>query len=94
MAVLQIKFRSIISSLVLVLLALTLVYVAIGLGYHFMWEDALGDCREEKMARGEFVEPEVFGNILGMAFDAIYWPVYVQANMVHDGTPFATPCTK
>jgi hypothetical protein len=45
------------------------------------------------MAQGEFVEPEVFGNVLGLAFDVAYWPVYSAANIRLDGTPFATPCT-
>jgi hypothetical protein len=45
------------------------------------------------MARGEFVEPEVFENAIGFVFDVTFWPVYARANIYHDGMPFATPCT-
>jgi hypothetical protein len=45
------------------------------------------------MAQGEFAEPEVLGNALGLAFDVTWWPVYAAANIYHDGTPFATLCT-
>jgi hypothetical protein len=43
--------------------------------------------------QGEFVEPEVFGGMVGLAFDVAFWPVYGAANIRLDGTPFATPCT-
>jgi hypothetical protein len=76
-----------------VFLILALVYLALGLGFHFTWKCALEACREARIARGEFVEPEVFGNALGLAFDVTFWPVYAAANIYHDGTPFATPCT-
>lgn len=85
--------RQIASTLLFVLLAVALVYLALGLGFHLTWKQALDACREARMARGEFVEPEVFGNILGLFFDVTYWPVYVWANLYHDGTPLATPCT-
>lgn len=81
------------SRLLFVLLAVALVYLVLGLGFHFAWKHALDACREARLARGEFVEPEVFGNILGLFFDVTYWPVYMWANLYHDGTPFATPCT-
>jgi hypothetical protein len=85
--------RVIISRLLLILLIFAMLYLLIGLGFHITWKSALADCREARMARGEFVEPEVFGNVIGLAFDLTYWPVYVRANIYHDGTPFATPCT-
>jgi hypothetical protein len=69
------------------------LYLGIGLAFHFQWESALSDCREALRAQGEFVEPEVFGGVLGLVFDVTYWPVYARANIYHDGTPFATPCT-
>ena len=76
-----------------VFLILALVYLALGLGFHLTWKSALEACREARVAQGEFVEPEVFGNALGLAFDVTFWPVYARANIHHDGTPFATPCT-
>ena len=76
-----------------ILLILVLVYVALGLAFHVAWKSALAACEEARIARGEFVEPEVFGNALGLAFDVTYWPIYVAANLRLDGTPFATPCT-
>jgi hypothetical protein len=57
-----------------------------------MWRSALTDCRDARTARGEFVEPEVFGGVIGLAFDVTFWPVYAAANIRLDGTPFATPC--
>ena len=79
--------------IVLVLLMLALVYLAFGLGFHFAWKSALAACEEARIAQGEFVEPEVFGNVIGLAFDVTFWPMYVAANVRLDGTPFATPCT-
>ena len=76
-----------------VLLILAIVYLGMGLGFHFMWRSTLAACREERTAQGEFVEPDVFGNALSLAFDITYWPVYSWANINLDGTPFATPCT-
>jgi hypothetical protein len=89
----SLKIRNLASKLLLILLIFTLLYIGIGLGFHFKWKSALSDCREAQMARGEFVEPEVFGNALGLAFDVIFWPVYSRTNIYHDGTLFATPCT-
>ena len=74
-------------------LALVLLYLTLGLGFHLKWNSALEDCRELRRARGEFVEPEVLGGIIGLFLDVTFWPVYAGANMHHDGTPFATPCT-
>lgn len=87
------RFRPIVRRLILALLALILVYHAIGVGFHFAWEGEQAACREARMARGEFVEPEVFWAPLAFAFDVTFWPVYAWANLYHDGTPFATPCT-
>jgi hypothetical protein len=77
----------------LLLLALVLIYLALGLGFHVTWKSALEECRALRRAQGEFVEPEVLGGIIGLFFDMTFWPVYASANMLHDGTPFATPCT-
>ncbi len=85
--------RQIGSRLLFLLLAVALVYLALGLGFHLAWKQALDACREARMARGEFVEPEVFAPILGLFFDVTFWPVYAWANLYHDGTPLATPCT-
>jgi len=75
------------------LLIFVAFYLGIGLAFHLKWESALAACREVRRARGEFVEPEVFGGVLGPVFDVTNWPVYAWANIYHDGTPFATPCT-
>ena len=82
-----------IRSIVYLLLLLLAIYLALGLGFHVQWKRALAACREARRARGEFVEPEVLGGVIGLAFDVTFWPVYLQANIYHDGTPFATPCT-
>jgi hypothetical protein len=76
-----------------VLLVIALFYLGLGLGFHIKWKSALDTCRAAQMAHGEFVEPEVFENALGMIFDVTYWPVYLRANIYHFGTPFATPCS-
>ena len=78
--------------ILLALLAFVIVYVGIGFVFHFKWKSALAACREMRTARGEFVEPEVFGGVLGLFFDVTNWPVYAWANNYHFGTPFATPC--
>ena len=85
--------RKIVSALLRILLVLVLVYVGLGLGFHLLWERELAACREEREARGEFVEPPVFWAPLRLAFDVTYWPAYAWANIHHDGTPFASPCT-
>ena len=87
------RLPSIVRKIVFILLIFALVYLGLGLGFHLKWKSALAACREERMAQGEFVEPEVFGNILGLAFDVTFWPVYSRANIYHDGTLFATTCT-
>ncbi len=87
------RFRAIVAGALRVFLALLLVYLCLGLGFHFKWQSALAACREARLARGEFVDPEVFGGVLTLAFDVTFWPVYSWANFYHDGTPFATPCT-
>lgn len=88
----NLHIHKITSRLLLVFLAITLVYLAIGLGFHFTWNSALEACREARIARGEVVEPEVFGGAVGLAFDVTSWPFYVRANIYHWNTPFATPC--
>ena len=87
------SMSKIVSRLLLVLLIVTLIYAALGVGFHVRWKSELAECREAQMASGEFVEPEVFGGALGLAFDVAFWPVCTWANIYHDGTPFATPCT-
>ena len=82
-----------IRKIVFVLLILALVYLGLGLWFHFAWKSALTACDEARIAQGEFAEPEVFGNGIGLAFDVTFWPLYVAANLRLDGTPFATPCT-
>ena len=89
----QTGVRRVASRLLLVLMVLVLVYVGLGAGFHVKWHSALADCREAQAAGGTFVEPEVFGGVLGLAFDVVFWPVYGWANIYHDGTPFATPCS-
>ncbi len=76
------------------LLTLILVYVGIGLAFHARWARAQAACRAERTARGEVVEPEVFGGALGLAFDVIGWPMYLRANLRHFGDPFSTPCSR
>ena len=82
-----------IRKIVYILLVFVLVYLGLGLGFHIKWNSALDACREARMAQGEFVEPEVFGNALGAIFDLTYWPVYSWANIYHFGNPFATLCS-
>jgi len=77
----------------IVLSILVVLYLGTGLAFHVKWKSALAACRETRRAQGEFVEPEAFGGILGLVFDVTNWPVYAWANVYHDGTPFATPCT-
>ena len=76
-----------------ILSILAVIYLGIGFAFHLKWKSALTACRETRRAQGEFVEPEVFGGVLGLVLDVTNWPVYTWANMYHDGTPFATPCT-
>lgn len=80
----------IVSIAVVVLFA---VYAIIGLCFHARWHIALAECQKATLAEGKFVEPEVFDNVLGLAFDVIFWPLYAWANIHLDGTPFSTPCT-
>ncbi len=83
----------IISRLLRVLLVSLLIYLALGLAFHFTWQRTLEACRQERMARGEFVEPQVFWGPIALVFDVTFWPVYAWANLYHFGTPFSTPCT-
>ncbi len=80
----------------IVLLILTLVmiaYLALGLSFHSKWSAELAKCNATLREQGEFVEPEIFNTGVGIAFNVAFWPIYGMANMYHDGTPFATPCT-
>lgn len=79
--------------ILIILSFLVVIYLVIGLAFHFGWKSALAACRETRTAQGEIVEPEVFGGILGLVIDVTNWPVYSWANIYHDGTLFATPCT-
>ncbi len=83
----------IVRKVVVVLLIATLVYVGIGVGFHVRWRRAQAACRNARIARGEFVEPETFGPVISPVFDVTHWPIYARANVHHFGTPFATPCT-
>lgn len=56
-------------------LMFVILYLGIGLAFHFKWKSELGACREMRRAQGEFVEPEVFP-VLGIFFDMTWWPVY------------------
>jgi len=93
MAIRSFHIREIVSRLLLILLVLILIYLGLGLGFHFKWKSELAACREMRIARGEFVETEVFWAPLALTFDVTFWPVYAWANIYHDGTLFATPCT-
>ncbi len=78
--------------LVYVVTILVLIYASIGLSLHFKWKTDWKACQELKLSKGEFVEPEVFGGMIGLAFDVSYWPIYSWANIYHFGTPFP-PCS-
>lgn len=77
----------------IILSVILIVYFALGLGFHLKWSDELTKCNEILREQGEFVEPEIFRTAVGFVFDITFWPVYSVANIYHDGTPFATPCT-
>ncbi len=70
-----------------------IVYFALGLGFHLKQSDELGRCNDLLREQGEFVEPKMFRTTVGFVFNVTFWPVYSVANIYHDGTPFATPCT-
>lgn len=74
-------------------IALVAFYLSAGVVFHFVWKHELEACRAVRQARGEFVEPEMFGGVIGFVFDVTYWPTYMWANLYHSGTPFSTPCT-
>lgn len=87
------KRSSSIRKLAFAMLVFIFVYLGIGLGFHFKWSSELAICNEARRAQGESVEPEMFRTGLGLAFDVVYWPIYCVANIYHNGTGFATPCT-
>jgi hypothetical protein len=93
MATRNLHMRQIGSRLLRIILVLVLVYLGLGLGFHFVWKTELAACRDARTARGEYVEPEVFWAPLALTFDVTFWPIYAWANIHHDGTPFASPCT-
>jgi hypothetical protein len=70
-----------------------IVYFALGLAFHVRWSNELVKCNEVLREQGEFVEPEMFRSATGFIFNVTFWPVYSAANIYHDGTTFATPCT-
>ncbi|MCS6908538.1 MAG: hypothetical protein RML93_11750 [Anaerolineales bacterium] len=76
---------------VLILFLVAFLYGAIGFSFHLKWKSDWRACQALKASRGEFVETEVYGGILGLAFSMTYWPVYTWANIYHFGTPFP-PC--
>lgn len=86
--------NTLIRRLLIALALLVAVYLAAGLAFHVKWSREQTACRELRMARGEFVEPEVFGGVIGLIFNATNWPLYAWANTYHFGDPFATPCTR
>lgn len=80
--------------LILSILLFTLAcYLGIGLVFHLGWENAQVQCRESRLAQGEWVEPAVFWWPIRLLFTLVNWPVYTWANLYHDGVLFATPCT-
>ncbi|GAB4403943.1 MAG: hypothetical protein Kow00123_15450 [Anaerolineales bacterium] len=83
--------RKIGSKMLLVLAILLLLYAALGVAFHVAWKGAQAACREAQAARGEFVEPEVFGG-LGLMFDVTFWPVYAYWNTYHFGSPLGRQC--
>jgi hypothetical protein len=86
------KTQRIVSRALLVLMLAMLIYVTIGLSFHVAWQHALEECRNARLARGEFVEPEVFSGVLALFFNVTNWPLYAWANWYHWGTVLATPC--
>ncbi len=84
--------RKIGSKILLVLAILLLLYAALGVAFHVAWKGAQAACREAQAARGEFVEPEVFGGGLGLLFDVAFWPVYAYWNTYHFGSPLERAC--
>jgi hypothetical protein len=84
--------RKIGSKILLVLAILLLLYAALGVAFHVAWKGAQAACREAQAARGEFVEPEVFGGGLGLLFDVAFWPVYAYWNAYLFGSPLERAC--
>ena len=80
-------------TVILALMVFVLVYSATGVAFHVAWKAERHACNALRRAQGAFVEPELFP-VLGVAFTMVWWPVYAWANVYHDNTLFATPCTK
>lgn len=87
------RTQSIAFRFLLVLMLAALVYATIGLSFHVAWKHALDECRQTQMARGEFVEPEVFSGVVARLFNVTNWPVYAWANWYHFGSVIATRCS-
>jgi hypothetical protein len=79
--------------LIALLAVFVLTYTAIRVAFYVAWKSEQAACDALRQARGEFIEPEVFP-VLGVAFTAVWWPIYAWANLYHDNVLFATPCTK
>lgn len=79
--------------IVILLVLIIVVYSSLGLAFHLRWSDELTECSKALREQGEFVEPEIHSTVVGLIFDVVFWPIYSAANVYHDGTPFATPCT-
>jgi hypothetical protein len=77
-------------TVLLVFLGLIVFYCGIGLVFHFGWQSSIKACREIRIARGEFVEPE-WSPWITLPFTVTYWPVYAWANWYHFGHVFP-PC--
>ncbi len=76
--------------LALILVVLVVLYVGIGLVFHDRWQQALTVCRQDRVAKGAFVEPE-WSPLVTVFFDVTFWPVYAWANWHNHGRVFP-PC--
>ncbi len=74
-----------------ILLLLIILYLSIGVWFHIQENRYWNLCREERLKRGEFVEPEVYP-VIGVLFDVSYWPVYMLANKYNFGSIFGRKC--
>ena len=75
----------------LVLLLLVVLYLSVGVWFHVQEKRHWNACREQRIAKGEFVEPEMYP-VLGVVFDMTYWPVYMWANKYNFGSVFGKEC--
>lgn len=86
------KSNPIVRRLALASLLVVTLYVSIGLAFHVGGKSVSAACRAVREARGDFVEPEVFGGVVGLALGVPFWPLHVWANLYHFGRVFPTPC--